>query len=53
MEVEGGATKVELDDAKAVLSEREADDLVVQTEAPAGANSPTNDFAARVLDVLV
>src|SRR5215217_3778397 len=48
----GGATKIELDDAKAALSELEADDLVVvQAKAPAGANSSTTSgFAARVLD---
>ncbi len=47
-----GATKIELDDAKAALSELEADDLVVvQAKAPAGANSSTTSgFAARVLD---
>ncbi len=39
-------------DAKAALSELEADDLVVvQAKAPAGANSSTTSgFAARVLD---
>jgi hypothetical protein len=47
-----GATKIELDDAKAALSELEADDLVVvQAKAPASANSSTTSgFAARVLD---
>jgi len=52
LEVEGGATKIEFDDAKAALSELEADDLVVvQAKAPAGANSSTTSgFAARVLD---
>ena len=45
-----GATKVGLDDAKAALWELEADDLVVQAKAPAGANSSaTSGFAARVL----
>ena len=50
--MEGGATKIEFDDAKAALSELEADDLVVvQAKAPAGANSSTTSgFAARVLD---
>jgi hypothetical protein len=45
-----GATKIVLDDAKAALSKLEADDLVVQAKAPAGANSSTSGFAARVLD---
>jgi len=48
-----GTTKIELDDAKAALSELGADELlvVVQAKAPAGANgSATNGFAARVLD---
>ena len=50
--MEGGATKIEFDDAKAALSELEADDLVVvQAKAPADANSSTTSgFAARVLD---
>ena len=50
MEVEGGATKIEFDDAKAALSELEADDrVVVQAKAPADANSSTTSgFAARV-----
>ena len=50
----GGATKIGLDDAKAALSEFEADGLVVaQSKAPARANSSTtNGFAARVLGVL-
>ncbi len=47
----GGATKIDLDDAKAALSEPEAGDLVVQDKAPAGANSSTTSaFAARGLD---
>ncbi len=42
-----------LDDAKAALSELEADGLVVQAKASAGANSSTiSGFAARVLGVL-
>ena len=46
-----GATEIELDDAKAALSELEADDLVVHAKAPAGANSSTTSgFATRVLD---
>ncbi len=47
-----GATKIELDGAKAALSELEADDpVVVQAKAPDGANcSTTSGFAARVLD---
>ncbi|CAA9455188.1 MAG: hypothetical protein AVDCRST_MAG02-1502 [uncultured Rubrobacteraceae bacterium] len=51
---EEGATRIELDDARAILSELEADDLVmVKAKASAGANSSTtSDFAARVLDVL-
>jgi hypothetical protein len=46
-----GATKIGLD-AKAALSELEADDLVVQAKAPAGATSSTaSGFAARALGV--
>jgi hypothetical protein len=50
-----GATKIELDDVKAALSELEADDLVVGlAKAPAGANSSTTSgFAARVLDAKI
>jgi hypothetical protein len=37
LEVEGGATEIEFDDAKAALSELEADDLVVvRAKTPAG-----------------
>ena len=48
-----GATKISLDDAKVLLSELEADGLVVQAKASARANSSTpNSFTARVLGVL-